>query len=764
MRNISVDMEPSFRLFSLMQFRAGMAQPHSINIEAFIDKSRLGALQLRVLLLGVAIALLEGYDTQVIGFTAPSMAQDWGISRASLGMAFSSSLVGLMIGALVLGVAGDRFGRKLVTTLSFAAVGVSTLLTAYVSTVNELIFLRFLTGLAIGGTLPSAIALVSEYSPSRLRALCITVMVCGFPLGSALGGLVAAPVISEYGWRAAYVFGGILPIVLSVALLFYLPESLRFLLRDPSRHRLIGSLLERIDASYSAQEGDRFEQPEQGPQKTGVRGIFADGRMAGSFLLWLLFALNLLMLYLMINWLPTILTEHGFDLNSAIFTTSLFNAGGILSSILLSRVMDRASPFPVLTGTYLFAAVVTALAGVGGVSEAALVVLVCLSGAGILGPQLVLNALAANFYPAEMRSAGVGASLSAGRVGAIVGPLAGSALMGMGLPATQIFMLLAIPAIVCAAAIFALGRQKAKVRNFQPIREFDHLMCGMKDIAATGRRYEALGFTVGPATPLEGIGVMNSRILLTPKDENLANYIEFMQLSGASGEVPSFLQKWLKGSLTGQEGAHCLIMRTDDAQRTYAHFDGLNDQNPLGGFKPFLLEKEFLQDGPGGETYTVGFANCIFPELEPPLYVSTSQIKTLDFYLNEKWRTHRNGALSWTETVAVSRTPEATAEALQDLWGGHVIADDSECLITTPGKMPLKIYTPEQFEAEYGVSATAADRSYIAGVHISVKNLDDTKLFFEQADIEVRLFDDKLVLPPDVAHGLMLCFEQDEDA
>ncbi|MFC3051819.1 VOC family protein [Kordiimonas pumila] len=303
--------------------------------------------------------------------------------------------------------------------------------------------------------------------------------------------------------------------------------------------------------------------------------------------------------------------------------------------------------------------------------------------------------------------------------------------------------------------------------NIKPIREFDHLMCGVKDVEAVEDAFKMLGFTMGPVTPLEGVGVVNRRILLTPKHKNIANYIEFMQLGGASGDIPSYLKKWLGASVRGDEGIHSFIMRTDDARAAFTHFEKRHQADPSGGFSPVLLEQDFVQNGPDGMPYRVNFSNCIMPDLEPPLYISTSQIKTLDFYMDSVWRTHPNGACSWLSTIAVSKTPLETAKGMQAVWGGDIHLDDEGMVAVGPSEMRLKIFTPERFEHTYGVPVkTGADRQevlpYAAGVHISVNNIDETLDFLLKRQIKPVLREHYVIIPPEYAHGILLCFEQEK--
>ncbi|MEO9599506.1 MFS transporter [Parasphingorhabdus sp.] len=433
-----------------------MAQGQQIDIAKRIDALPLGRFQIRVVALCFLIALLEGYDTQVIAFVAPAIADEWGVERAALGPAFSSSLLGLMVGAIVLGACGDRFGRKTITIASFAAVGFFTLLTARATDMNELMLYRFLTGIGLGGTIPNAIALVSEYSPKRLRSTIVAVISAGFPLGAALGGIAASPLISNMGWRSAFILGGALPLMLTIVLILFLPESIRLLADRRTNLIKVGRLLARIDPTHDIDEKDEFITAEAPMQHGSIRSLFLDQRAIGTLLLWLLFALNLMMLYLMLNWLPTILSDMGFSLQSAIYAAALFNVGGILAGIALGRSIDTVNPYRSIGIMYLLAAVCTPLLAWSGSMVAAVFVLSALAGAAILGPQLAINALAANFYPTSIRSAGVGAALSAGRLGAIVGPIAGGLVLSLGWAPSHAFYFLAIPAVLCVICIYAL--------------------------------------------------------------------------------------------------------------------------------------------------------------------------------------------------------------------------------------------------------------------------------------------------------------------
>src|SRR6202035_6044736 len=199
------------------------------DVAAFIDAQPVGAFQVKLLLVCATVLFLDGFDTTAIGYVAPALAKEWNIGKAALGPVFSAGLFGLMIGALLFGPLADRIGRKKIIIFSTLAFGIGTLATAFVRDVNTLLVIRFLTGLGLGGAMPNAIALTSEFSPHRRRATMVMVMFCGFSVGAALGGFLAAGLIPHFGWRSVFVVGGVAPLLLAPVLALKLPESVRFL-------------------------------------------------------------------------------------------------------------------------------------------------------------------------------------------------------------------------------------------------------------------------------------------------------------------------------------------------------------------------------------------------------------------------------------------------------------------------------------------------------------------------------------------------------
>src|SRR5260370_37706533 len=200
-----------------------------VDVADFIDRQPVGGFQIKLLATCAAVLFLDGFDTQAIGYVAPALAKEWSLTRAALGPVFSAGLFGLMIGALLFGPLADRIGRKKIIIFSTLAFGLGALATAFVQDVNALLAIRFATGLGLGGAMPNTIAMTSEFNPKRRRATMVMIMFCGFSLGAALGGFLAAALIPQFGWRSVFVVGGLAPLLLVPILVRRLPQSLRFL-------------------------------------------------------------------------------------------------------------------------------------------------------------------------------------------------------------------------------------------------------------------------------------------------------------------------------------------------------------------------------------------------------------------------------------------------------------------------------------------------------------------------------------------------------
>ncbi|MBA5637675.1 MFS transporter [Duganella sp. LX20W] len=427
----------------------------TLDVQAFIDRQPFARFQKTILALCFLIVAIDGFDTASIGFIAPALRAEWHISAAALAPLFGAGLFGLMAGALLLGPLADRIGRKPVLLVSVGFFGLTCLLSAFATDMQSLLVLRFLTGLGLGGAMPSAITLTSEYCPQARRATLVTTMFCGFTIGSAFGGLVAAQMLSTIGWRGVLGIGGALPLLLLPVLMLALPESLRWLVlkgRKPASARRIAARI-----APALRDTPALVVSDRKAVGSPVAALFRDGLLGGTLLLWLTFFMSLLIVYLLSSWLPTLLTKAGHGLSQASFISSAMQIGGTVGAIVLGRLMDRFRPHNVLGVAYLAAAGFIVLVAAAASTVALLVVAVFAVGFCVSGSQVGANALAAAFYPTASRATGVSWASAVGRSGSVLGSMVGGLLLSLQLSNETIFYLLAVPSLIAAAAMTAMG-------------------------------------------------------------------------------------------------------------------------------------------------------------------------------------------------------------------------------------------------------------------------------------------------------------------
>jgi AAHS family 4-hydroxybenzoate transporter-like MFS transporter len=427
------------------------------NVTEIIDERPLGAFQKRLAALCGVVVFAEGFNTQSVGYVAPALRQAWGFSARDVALFIGIGLVGLMLGATLLAPVADRIGRRPLLLACVPFLGVCALLTAISPTVPMLDGFRFLTGLGIGGALPNAIALTSEYSPHRRRSLLVALMFTGFVLGALAGGLVAAWLVPPLGWRSVFFVGGGLALLLAPLLFAALPESIRFLALKGSSRDLVVNLLRHLDPHLAIDGHTRFVV--EGGQVSGVQvlALFRGGRALTTLLIWTIYFMSLVDLFIITSWLTTTVNNLGVTVFLAIMVTVVFQVGGVVGTA-FGWLADKIGPSTSLTMAYLIGA--TSIAGIGlaGADLALLMLTAFGAGVGILGGQTVANSTAAIAYPTEIRSTGVGWATGIGRMGSILGPSVTGILLSMNVASQHIFFLAAIPALLAATAAAALGR------------------------------------------------------------------------------------------------------------------------------------------------------------------------------------------------------------------------------------------------------------------------------------------------------------------
>jgi len=429
--------------------------PRAVNVADLVEQGRVGRGQVGAFAVLCAALVLDGFDVQVLGYAAPALIEAWGIPKTDLAPVFGAGLFGLFLGSILGGMAADRWGRRPVLLAATALFAVFTLAAAQAGSLRELLGLRLLSGLGLGAIMPNATALTGEYSPRRRRVATMMIVTNGFLVGAMLAGFLAAWLIPLAGWRALFLVGGVAPLLLLLPMAVLLPESLQFLALRGGRPERIARWLRLVGAAAPAGEEVRYLAEEAPRQGLPLAQLFRGGRAPGTLLLWAVNFLNVLNAYFIASWLPTLVREAGHPTSTAVLVGTAVQAGGAIGTVVLGFVMQRTGFVKVLTACFAVAAANLALIGQPGLPPWALVAVAFLLGWGIFGGQPGVNALAATWYPTDLRTTGLGAALGVGRFGAILGPLLAGALMLRQWTTQELFQAAAVPAAVAAALVFA---------------------------------------------------------------------------------------------------------------------------------------------------------------------------------------------------------------------------------------------------------------------------------------------------------------------
>lgn len=436
-----------------------------IDIHKLADHARFNRFHAGILAWCAIIIICDGYDLAVAGIALPSIMKSMGVTAQNAGFMVSSALFGMMFGAIFLGTVADRIGRPRAIAICLALFSIFTAAAGFTSDPYMFSAMRFLAGLGIGGVMPNVVAQMTEYSPRKIRATMVTLMFSGYAVGGMLAALLGKGLIEAYGWSSVFLAAGA-PVVLIPFVLKSLPESMPFLVRQ-NRLAELKDILVRMEPSYQASATDHYaiaahDKGEGAP----ISKLFQDGRGFSTVMFWVAFFMCLFMVYALSSWLAKLMAGAGYSLGSALNFVLMLNFGAVIGAIGGGWLADRFHIKYVLVGMYALAAVSITLLGYK-VSTEVLYLLVGLAGASTIGTQIVTYAYAGQFYPAAVRSTGIGWASGVGRSGAILAPIVIGTLVGMALPLEQNFVAIAIPAVIATIAVSLIRHGRSATTAIQ---------------------------------------------------------------------------------------------------------------------------------------------------------------------------------------------------------------------------------------------------------------------------------------------------------
>lgn len=420
------------------------------------DKDHFTAIQITVIAISLMLNMLDGFDVAAMAYTAHNIGEDLALPADKLGLVFSAALAGMMTGAMFIAPYSDVIGRRKMVLICVLTIGLSMCLTALANSLSQLVILRFITGLGVGGMLASLAAICSEYAPAKYRSLSVMIITGGYPIGATVGGFIAAPLIPAYGWESVFLAGGIATLAMGAAVYFFMPESLQFTLRKggPDVLASANKILQRLGSNTLESMPELDEQENQ--DKANVFSLLTRDRRRNTLLLWSSFLFCFVCLYFMMSWIPKLVVTAGMSEATGVYAGVAFNGGAVVGIFTLGWLSSRIGLSRLISSFLSSAAVLMVVFvfadGVNNLYPSLFVIGFLLQG-GFVG----LYAIAAKIYPTELRSTGVGWAIGLGRFGAVVGPYVGGLLIAAGISMQTNFIIFSVPLLISAVFAFILS-------------------------------------------------------------------------------------------------------------------------------------------------------------------------------------------------------------------------------------------------------------------------------------------------------------------
>ncbi len=421
-----------------------------VNSTEIIANSKFNKFHLGLLIWSFFIIAFDGFDLVVYGTVVPVLIEEWNLTSVEAGAMGSYGLFGMMFGAIFFGTLADRIGRKNVIAITLILFSLFTFLCGFADTPTLFSTFRFLAGLGLGGIMPNVIALLTDYAPKSMRSMIVSIVLCGYSVGGILAPLLGILVMPTLGWQSIFWVAG-LPLLALPLMYKQLPETASHLIRTGKKEELFATL-SKVDPSITFNKNDEIVELQTTGTKVPLIGLFKDNRALSTIMFWIAFFSCLLMVYGLNTWLPKLMIEAGYALNSSLGFLIALQGGAIIGTLIMGRLCDKYGSKKMLVPMYASGAIALTLLGFGG-NMFVIYLFVAIAGAATIGSQNIVQAYVSQYYPANIRSTALGMASGIGRIGGMLGPILGGFLLSITLPIHMNFIAFAIPGLIAAIAL-----------------------------------------------------------------------------------------------------------------------------------------------------------------------------------------------------------------------------------------------------------------------------------------------------------------------
>ena len=421
-----------------------------VNSTEIIANSKFNKFHLGLLIWSFFIIAFDGFDLVVYGTVVPVLIEEWNLTSVEAGAMGSYGLFGMMFGAIFFGTLADRIGRKNVIAITLILFSLFTFLCGFADTPTLFSTFRFLAGLGLGGIMPNVIALLTDYAPKSMRSMIVSIVLCGYSVGGILAPLLGIFIMPTLGWESIFWVAG-LPLLALPLMYKQLPETASHLIRTGKKEELFATL-SKVNPSITFNKNDEIVELQTTGTKVPLIGLFKDNRALSTIMFWIAFFSCLLMVYGLNTWLPKLMIEAGYALNSSLGFLIALQGGAIIGTLIMGRLCDKYGSKKILVPMYASGAIALTLLGFGG-NMFVIYLFVAIAGAATIGSQNIVQAYVSQYYPANIRSTALGMASGIGRIGGMLGPILGGFLLSITLPIHMNFIAFAIPGLIAAIAL-----------------------------------------------------------------------------------------------------------------------------------------------------------------------------------------------------------------------------------------------------------------------------------------------------------------------